>query len=195
MINRNNYQQIQGREIGQQEVDRKWRIFEQEQASFYQNVVVSRACIDTPTFQTITNTNWIYPPRDVEYSLTDTTTPFTRVGNVLYFGSISDMGAVYDDIFERTEATQPIGNVGYSLGVGTLLQDLFETLEFRLNDEELIVTWQLTKQLTDQNDLPAGGDSPVGVIGYLTVYENWPIGNRPQYYDPVLNQLGPIICV
>jgi len=196
MINKNQYQKIHGQGLVQQEVDRKWRIFEQEQATFYQDSgIAGRGCIDTPTFQTISNTNWIYPPSDVDYALQNSSITFTKAGNVLYFPTISDMRTMYDEIFLRTSVTQPIGNVGYSLGVGTVLLDLYETLEFRLDNDELIVIWNLTKQLTDQNDLTVGGDSPVGTIGYLTVYEAWPVGERPTYYDPVLNQPGPVICV
>jgi hypothetical protein len=103
---------------------------------------------------------------------------------------------VYDEIFAQTAISQPLGNLGYSLGVGTELQNYYTLLYFKLiTTDELIVTWNLTQQLTDQSTLPVSGDSPNYTIGYLTRYENWPIAQRPQYYDPVLSIVGPVICV
>ncbi len=199
MINKRAFQQIHGAGQSQQEIDRRWLLFEQEQAAFAQQYMMPAAagggCSNTPSFQTITNTNWLYPPSDIDIALLNTTTPFTQVDNVLYFESIADMGTVYDEIFEQTAISQPIDNQGYSLGVGTILLDLYTELFFKLDTEELIVTWRLTKQLTNQADLPTPGESPDGTIGYLTVYENWPVEQRPEYYDPVLNQPGPIYCV
>jgi uncharacterized delta-60 repeat protein len=106
------------------------------------------------------------------------------------------MANLYDEIFTRTAITQPIGNEGYSLGVGTILLDLTNELYFKLSgSDELIVTWRLTEQLTDQSTLPVSGDSPTGTVGYLTRFENWPIGQRPAYYDPVLSEPYSNICI
>jgi hypothetical protein len=106
------------------------------------------------------------------------------------------MGTVYDEVFAQTAISQPLGNQGYSLGVGTELQNYYTLLYWKLSPtDELIVTWNLTQQLTDQSTLPTPGESPNGTIGYLTRYENWPINQRPQFYDPVLSVEGPIICV
>lgn len=197
MINKNQYYQIHGNGSTREEMERRWFLFEQEQARMLQSPTAlgGRACVDTPSYETITDTVWIYPPAEVEYVLATTATPFNRVGNTLYFSNLTDMGTVYDEIYLRTSVTQPIGNVGYSLGVGTILLDQVDEFYFRLDTEELIVTWRLTKQLTVQSELPVGGDSPVGTIGYLTVDENWPIISRPEYYDPVLVVSGPVICV
>jgi hypothetical protein len=114
----------------------------------------------------------------------------------LYLDNITDMANLYDEIFTRTAITQPIGNEGYSLGVGTILLDLTNELYFKLSgSNELIVTWRLTEQLTDQSTLPVSGDSPTGTVGYLTRFENWPIGQRPAYYDPVLSEPYSNICI
>lgn len=198
MINKRQYQEIHGKGQSQDEIDRRWNLFEREQAAFNQQISGGggRGCVNTPSYQTITDTVWIYPPADVEYALLNTSIPYTQVGNTLYFDNITDMGDVYDEIFLRTEVTQPNGNTGYSLGVGTILLDLYTELYFKLNiTDELIVTWRLTNQLTNQNSLPVGGNSPQGTTGYLTTYEDWPVGQRPQYYDPVLITTGPTYCV
>jgi hypothetical protein len=128
--------------------------------------------------------------------LSSTTIPYILSGDTLYLDNITDMGNLYDEIFTRTAITQPIGNQGYSLGVGTILLDLTNELYFKLSgSDELIVTWRLTEQLTDQSTLPVSGDSPTGTVGYLTRFENWPIGQRPEYYDPVLSEPYSNICI
>jgi hypothetical protein len=156
----------------------------------------STPCVTGSTFLTITNTNWLYPPSDLETALSATTIPYTGIGDSLYFSNITDMGNFYDEVFQQTAISQPVGNQGYSLGVGTELQNLVTPLFWKLSDtDEVIVMWILTQQLTDQSTLPNPGDSPNGTIGYLTRYENWPVNDRPQFYDPVLSEVGPIICV
>jgi hypothetical protein len=156
----------------------------------------STPCVTGSTFLTITNTNWLYPPSDLETALSLTTIPYTGIGDSLYFSSITDMGNFYDEVFQQTAISQPVGNQGYSLGVGTELQNLVTPLFWKLLDtDEVIVMWILTQQLTEQSTLPSPGDSPNGTIGYLTRYENWPVNDRPQFYDPVLSEVGPIICV
>ena len=144
------------------------------------------------SFVTITDTVWIYPIADTEYALSGTTYSYTRNGNTLIFADQDSLIAVYIEIFNRTGVTQPINNIGYSLGVGTKLKDIGDELYFKINDT-LMVTWRLVEQITNQLDLPVGGDSPKGTIGYLTVFENWanPLPNN--LLDPVLVIDGPLI--
>lgn len=144
------------------------------------------------SFVTITNTVWLYPIADTEYALTGTTYSYTRNGNTLTFADQNTLIAVYLEIFNRTAVTQPIGNVGYTLGVGTKLKDLSDELYFKINDT-LMVTWRLVEQITNQSDLPVGGDSPNGTIGYVTVLENWPDPLPNTDLDLVLLIDGPLI--
>ena len=141
------------------------------------------------TFETITNTNWIYPLGDLQYVIDNTLIPLTATADTLYFNSYADMADFYDQVWERTAIAQPNGNQGYSLGVGTILLDLQDQLYFNIGNN-LVVMWRLVKQLTDQSTLPSGGDSPNGTTGYLTILEDWPLEERPYYYDPVLYQNG-----
>jgi hypothetical protein len=144
------------------------------------------------TFQTITNTNWIYPPGDLQYTINNTLIPLTATGDTLLFESVSAMADFYDEVYVRTATQQPSGNEGFSLGVGTSLLDLQNQISFKVNND-LYVLWRLTQQLTNQSTLSAGGDSPNGTIGYLTILEDWPVNERPEYYDPVLYAPGPQI--
>jgi hypothetical protein len=124
-------------------------------------------------FITITNTMWLYPIADTEYALTGTTYSYTRNGNEIICQDEETLIQIYLEIFNRTAVTQPLGtNIGYSLGVGTILRDLKQELYFKINDQ-LMVTWRLVEQITSQEDIPVGGDSPDGTIGYVTVLENW----------------------
>ena len=144
------------------------------------------------SFVTITNTVWLYPTADTEYALTGTTYSYTRNGNTLTFTDQNSLIAVYLEIFNRTAVTQPIGNVGYTLGVGTKLKDIGDELYFKINNT-LMVTWRLVEQITNQNDIPAGGDSPNGTIGYATVFENWADPLPNEYLDLALLIDGPLI--
>jgi len=144
------------------------------------------------SFVTVTNTVWLYPIADTEYALAGTTYSYTRNGNTLTFANQNSLIAVYTEIFNRTAVTQPIGNVGYSLGVGTKLKDIGDELYFKINNT-LMVTWRLVEQITNQRDLPAGGDSPNGTIGYVTVFENWSDPLPSDVLDLVLVIDGPLI--
>lgn len=144
------------------------------------------------TFVTTTNTNWIYPIADLQYAIDNTSIPLTATSTELLFQTVSAAADFYDEVFVRTATTQPIGNQGYSLGVGTTALDLQDQISFKVGND-LYVLWRLVQQLTDQTTLSSGGDSPNGTIGYLTIHEDWPVGGRPQYYDPVQYAPGPQI--
>jgi len=146
------------------------------------------------TFVTTTNTNWIYPIADLQYVIDNTSIPLTATSTELFFQSVSAMADFYDEVYTRTSVTQPIGNQGYTLGVGTTALDLQDQISFKV-DNDLYVIWRLVQQLTDQATLPPGigGDSPNGTIGYLTVLDSWPENERPDYHDPVQAIIGPQI--
>lgn len=153
-------------------------------------------CATGATFVTITNTMWLYPQADIDYVLANTSVPVTFVANKFYFNNRADMKTFYDELYVRTEVTQPVGNEGYSLGVGTVLLDLTNELMFVLIDtNEIVVFWRLVRQLTDQSTLDPGGNSPIETIGYITVEESWPTNDRPAYYDPAYVTNGDNICI
>jgi hypothetical protein len=122
-------------------------------------------------FITATDTFWLYPIANINSVLTSTT--YTRIGNRLIFATKSDLMTFYDNVFASTAASQPLGNQGYSLGVGTIVQDLQTELYLELPNGQLMVTWRLVKQITKQSSLPSGGNSPNDTVGYATVVSNW----------------------
>ncbi len=137
-------------------------------------------------FITITNTMWLYPIADTEYALTGTTYSYTRNDNEIICQDEETLIQIYLEIFNRTAVTQPLGtNIGYSLGVGTILRDLKQELYFKINDQ-LMVTWRLVEQITSQADVNVGGDSPDGTTGYVTILENWPDPLPNSYLDLAL---------
>jgi hypothetical protein len=81
----------------------------------------------------------------------------------------------------KTIDAQPTVNAGYSLGVGTILKDLGETLYLDLVNGRRIITWRLVEQVTSQLDVPVGGDSPDRTIGFVPIYVDW---NEDGVQDP-----------
>jgi hypothetical protein len=127
------------------------------------------------TYKTIVDTAWIYPESDVEeaYNILESTITITRSGNDYIFLTLVDLVTFYNAVFNRTAIDQPVGNLGYSLGVGTVLRGLRVELNLKLQSGITVVKWALMKQITNQLDLPSGGNSPVNTIGYGAVYLDW----------------------
>ncbi len=128
------------------------------------------------SYKTIIDTIWLYPIDNINPIIEQYKglSPSIIVdNNKLSFGDISSLYSFYDAVYTDTTISQPIGNVGYSLGVGTILLDLNQTLFLNLDDGKTIIKWQLVKQLTSQSDLPAGGNSPDNTIGYIVSYCDW----------------------
>lgn len=141
-------------------------------------------------YVTIIDTNWIYPPNEVDVVLQQTTVPYHREGNVITCSTFNQIVQLLTDIYNYTTTTQPIGNVGYSLGVGTSLKDMGREVVWKLSSGETVLIWRLVKQMTPQEPytvIPVPGNSPMGTIGYLTVFTSWANSNRPNIYvDGVL---------
>jgi len=126
-------------------------------------------------YRTIINTTWLYPQSDVDIALRNTTYTYTFNGSTFICPDLSNAIGLLLDIFAQTEITQPIDNTGFSLGVGTLLQDFGQNIFFRLEDNTLITQWRLVKQLTPQqpyNVIPVPGNSPPDTVGFVCVFEN-----------------------
>lgn len=145
-------------------------------------------------WKTIIDTIWIYPVADLEWVKQNGSVSFTQSGNDLIFATLTDLTDFYDSVYSRTSITQPVGNVGYSLGVGTILRGSRNRINLKLATGQLVVTWELMTQITSQADLPVGGDSPDGTIGYGSIYNDYdlngiqdPTNAVPpgQYTDPL----------
>ena len=90
---------------------------------------------------------------------------------------MADLIALYTAVFDRTAVTQPVGNVGYSLGVGSHLQDMGKELLWMVKGHA-VVKWRLLKQLTPQlpaTVIPNPGNSPANTVGYGTVWTSYGI--------------------
>ena len=125
-------------------------------------------------FVTVINTVWLYPEINITRALATTTSKYTYDGDFITCPDIQNISGVYNDIFNSTVVSQPVGsNPGYTLGVGTLLEDLGKELRFRLTNGQVIIVWRLVRQLTPQSIAlipPFPGDSPNGTIGYTMTY-------------------------
>jgi len=135
-------------------------------------------------FVTVLDTAWLYPENDVTVALANTTYRYTFDGDFISCPNLTNLVGVYGDIFNRTAVSQPTGNVGFSLGVGTLLEDMGKELQFKLDGGKTVITWRLVRQLTPQKDSPvlsSAGNSPNGTIGYVTTFLSF--GNLPPAYN------------
>ena len=122
-------------------------------------------------FITATNTFWLYPAANINSVLSTTT--YTQIRNRLIFATKTDLINFYNNVYISTATSQPVGNVGYSLGVGTIVKDLQTELNLELANGQLMVKWRLVQQITNQSSLPSGGNSPNYTIGYATIVSNW----------------------
>jgi hypothetical protein len=126
------------------------------------------------TYVTVNDTTWLYPEINVTRALATTTFRHTYDGDFITCPDILSIGGIYNAIFVSTAISQPINNAGYSLGVGTLVEDLGKELRFRLTSGQVIIVWRLVRQLTPQQPatvIPVPGNStPNGTIGYITTF-------------------------
>jgi hypothetical protein len=128
-------------------------------------------------YVTVNDTTWIYPEVNVAAALATTTFPYTYDGDFITCPDIASIAGIYNAIWNSTAISQPIGsNPGYSIGVGTLLEDQGKELRFRLTSGQVIIVWRLVKQLTPQTAPPAnvipvpGNSTPNGTVGFVTTY-------------------------
>jgi hypothetical protein len=124
-------------------------------------------------FVTVIDTTWLYPEINITRALATTTSKYTYDGDFITCPDILNIAGVYSAIFDSTAVSQPVGNNGYSLGVGSLVEDLGKELRFRLTNGQVIIVWRLVRQLTPQvpaTVIPSPGNSPNGTIGYLPTF-------------------------
>jgi hypothetical protein len=158
-----------------------------------------------PTFEWITyeNTAWIYPQSDLDQAVINMSTPglspssligptvdagltyssvtFTKIDDYTYeFPTIQELINFYSEMFFQSSISQPVGNIGYSLGVGTILKGRqYPKLTFRLTSGVIIVQFMLLTQITSQSSLPSGGNSPDGSVGWGSIYVDWNVDGVP----------------
>ena len=121
--------------------------------------------------KTVIATTWLYPMEYVKAALAITTLPYTFDGTNIVCPDISGIISLYSEIFDQTAIAQSTGNTGFSLGVGTMLEDMGGELFFRLPNGNMVIHWRNVRQLTPQvaGNIPVPGDSPPDTIGFVTV--------------------------
>ena len=158
------------------------------------------------------NTAWIYPQLDLDTTVSNINSNnllgtqsfgyseinFTKVDDYNYtFPTLDDAINFYLEMVTQTSVTQPSGNSGFSLGVGTILRSRRNPkLVLKLETVITIVEFLLMTQITSQSTLPVGvgANSPDGTIGWGPVYLDWNadgVANLPsdaipnEYLDPL----------
>jgi hypothetical protein len=127
-------------------------------------------------WRTVYNTAYMYPISDLNVVLEafrEGANPMVESGDRLIFDDIDHLYSFYTAMVDQTLVSQPDGNAGFSLGVGTALEDLGQTLHLDLASSLRVITWRLMRQLTSQEDLEVGGNSPDGTIGFVVIYSDW----------------------
>ena len=135
-------------------------------------------------FITVSNTAWLYPIADIKTALAKSTNSYIYDGDFITCPNLTTLIAVYTDIYNQTTISQPVGNVGYSVGVGTLLEDMGKEIRFRLSSGQVIVVWRLVKQLTPQlpsTVIPSTGNSPTLTVGYTVTFVSYGNGTNGGY--------------
>ena len=135
-------------------------------------------------FITVGNTSWLYPTADINIALAKTTYSYTYDGNFIICPNMTSLIGVYNDIYNQTTISQPVGNVGFSLGAGSLLEDMGKEIHFKLSTGELVLTWRLVKQLTPQlpaTVIPVPGNSPNLTVGYIATFVSYGNGTNGGY--------------
>jgi hypothetical protein len=138
-------------------------------------------------------TGWLYPMADIQRALKVTLQPYTFDGTNIVCPTMTALKALYYDIFYTTTLSQPIGNLGFSLGKGTFLEDLGKTITFQLQGGRVVVIWRLVRQVTPQNiqSIPDPGNSLDNTIGYITTFVSYGNGPDGGYY----NDLDDVVVV
>lgn len=145
------------------------RINEARAESLAGPVAASGAAPD-PEWVTVTDTAFLYPIQDIEAAIAATEIEFERIGNRFVFATLQDLIDFYYEVYLQTAQSQPDGNTGYTMGVGTRLTGSSDEIFLDLQTGVRVIVWQLMTMLTPQWELPAGGSAPDGARGYGAVY-------------------------
>jgi hypothetical protein len=129
---------------------------------------------NTTTYISIINTIWLYPENDLDLILMNTSISYNKTESSITFNTLTDLADFYSEVYNQTAISQPNGNVGYSLGVGTITKAYGnKKLYLKLNTGQTVVVWTLMTQITNQSDLPVGGNSPNQTVGWGLIYCDW----------------------
>jgi hypothetical protein len=113
---------------------------------------------------------WLYPEEDILAAMATTNYQYTFDGTIIICPDVTNLEGLYNDIFLQTAISQPIGNPGFTLGVGTICQNFGKTIYWQAPNGNTLIKWQLVKQITPQSVsyIPVPGNSPNETVGYIT---------------------------
>ncbi len=138
-------------------------------------------------FQTVINTTWLYPMTDIQAAFATTSVDYKFDGTNIICNTFADIQQLYEDFVNQTSNSQPVGNTGFSLGVGTMLEDFGKDIYFKLSNGMTVIHWRLVKQLTPQAPatvIPTPGNSPNETIGYITIWTSFGnVNPAPSIFD------------
>jgi hypothetical protein len=145
--------------------------------------------------RSIIDTVWLYPMTDIQKALGTTSVAHTFDGMNIICSSFADITELYSDIFNQTTISQPVGNTGFSLGVGSVVEDFGKEIYFKLSNGMAVIHWRLVKQITPQAPatvIPVPGNSPNETVGFITVWTSFGNNNpAPSVFDlPLVTRLG-----
>jgi len=135
--------------------------------------------------RTIINTVWLYPIADINAALATTNYQYTFDGTNLVCPDYANLRGIYFDIFSKTALSNPGSNPGYTLGTGTMLEDMGQEIFLKVGLQTWI-HWRNVRQLTPQlvTNIPNPGDSPPDTIGYTVVWASYGQNNPdPNIFD------------
>lgn len=121
-------------------------------------------------YRTIVNTMWLYPTINIAAAMATTSYQYSFDGTFITCPDIANLEGLYNDIYAQTVISQPIGNTGFSIGVGTVCQNFGKTIFWQCPIGNTVIQWQLVKQITPQSvdSIPTPGNSPNDTVGYIT---------------------------
>ena len=177
------------REKQRREYIEKNRIFESLSQTSVASAAAGGSNVIYEEYISEINTIWLYPQADLDAHIstyivsgnTYQTAPglspsvtFTRNGNIFSFATVAEISTFFGEVYTLTTVSQPVGNQGFSCGVGTRTRARRQDkLILQLNSGVKIVEWALMTQLTSQSSLPSGGNSPDGTVGWSNIYCDW----------------------
>ena len=132
--------------------------------------IISQIQPQSAFYRTIVNTMWLYPEVDIAAAMATTSYQYTFDGTFITCPDITNLEGLYNDIYLQTAISQPIGNQGFTLGVGTTCQNFGKTIFWQCPSGNTVIQWQLVQQITPQSItyIPVPGNSPNDTVGYIT---------------------------
>jgi hypothetical protein len=138
------------------------------------------------TLRTAVDTAYMFPMVDIQDCLNRSSANVTYNSTNIICNTFNDWSLFIYQLWELTtiKIPDPDPNIlggGYTLGDGTLLEDMNKELFFLLPSGSILGRFRLVRQLTPQSSLPSPGLSPNGTIGYLPTF----IAKYTGGFDPV----------